>query len=72
MTLDAKLEVGAVTSTVEVAAADVAQIDTENATLSNVVEHTQMTNSRSSCAIPISSSSSVPASRNPTAKAASP
>ena len=43
MTLDAKLEVGAVSSTVEVAAANVAQIDTENATLSNVVEHTQMT-----------------------------
>src|SRR5277367_3177831 len=43
MTLDAKLEVGAVSSTVEVAAANVAQIDTENATLSNVVEHKQMT-----------------------------
>ncbi len=39
MTLDAKLEVGAVSATVEVAAANVAQIDTENATLSNVVEH---------------------------------
>jgi hypothetical protein len=43
MTLDAKLEVGAVSATVEVGASDVAQIDTENATLSNVVEHTQMT-----------------------------
>ena len=43
MTLDAKLEVGAVSATVEVAAANVAQIDTENATLSNVVEHKQMT-----------------------------
>src|SRR5208282_946904 len=43
MTLDAKLEVGAVSSTVEVAAASVAQIDTETATLSNVVEHAQMT-----------------------------
>jgi hypothetical protein len=43
LTLDAKLEVGAVSATVEVAAANVAQIDTETATLSNVVEHTQMT-----------------------------
>jgi Carboxypeptidase regulatory-like domain len=42
-TLDAKLEVGSLSSTVEVAASSVAQIDTENATLSNVVEHTQMT-----------------------------
>ena len=43
LTLDAKLEVGAVSSTIEVAAASVAHIDTQNATLSNVVEHTQMT-----------------------------
>src|SRR5271163_4427613 len=43
LTLDAKLEVGAVSATVEVAAASVAQIDTETATLSNVVEHAQMT-----------------------------
>src|ERR1700683_1040350 len=43
ITLDAKLEVGAVSATVEVGASDVAQIDTENATLSNVVEHTHMT-----------------------------
>jgi len=43
LTLDAKLEVGAVSSTVEVASTSIAQIDTETATLSNVVEHTQMT-----------------------------
>jgi hypothetical protein len=43
LTLDAKLEVGAVSSTVEVAATSVAQVDTETATLSNVVEHNQMT-----------------------------
>src|SRR6202034_2068491 len=43
MTLDAKLEAGAVSATVEAGASDVAQIDTENSTLSNVVEHTQMT-----------------------------
>jgi Carboxypeptidase regulatory-like domain len=43
LTLDAKLEVGAVSATLEVAAANVAPIDTETATLSNVVEHTQMT-----------------------------
>ena len=43
LTLDAKLEVGAVSATIEVAAASVAPIDTQTATLSNVVEHTQMT-----------------------------
>jgi hypothetical protein len=43
LTLDTKREVGAVSSTVEVAAANVTQIDAETATLSNVVEHTQMT-----------------------------
>jgi Carboxypeptidase regulatory-like domain len=43
LTLDAKLEVGAVSATIEVAAASEAPIDTQTATLSNVVEHTQMT-----------------------------
>src|SRR5580693_3217 len=43
VTLDAKLEVGAVSSTIEVASTTIEQIDTATATLSNVVEHTQMT-----------------------------
>jgi hypothetical protein len=43
LALNAKFEVGAVSSTVEVAASAVSQIDTETATLSNVVEHKQMT-----------------------------
>jgi hypothetical protein len=43
LTLDAKLEVGSLSSTVEVAASAVSQVDTETATLSNVVEHEQMT-----------------------------
>jgi hypothetical protein len=43
LTLDTKREVGAVSSTVEVAAANVTQIDTGTAALRNVVEHTQMT-----------------------------
>jgi hypothetical protein len=43
LTLDAKFEIGSASATVEVAASAVAAIDTDNATLSNVVEHTQMT-----------------------------
>jgi hypothetical protein len=43
VTLDAKLEVGSVSSTIEVASTTIEQIDTATATLSNVVEHTQMT-----------------------------
>ncbi len=43
LTLDAKFETGAITSTVEVTASAVAPIDTEDGTLSNVIEHTQMT-----------------------------
>src|ERR1700723_828613 len=43
LTLDCKFEVGSLTSTVEVSSSNVAPIDTETPTLSNVVEHTQMT-----------------------------
>jgi hypothetical protein len=43
LTLDVKFEIGSASATVEVAASAVAAIDTDNATLSNVVEHTQMT-----------------------------
>src|ERR1700733_5791809 len=43
LTLDAKFEIGSASATVEVASSAVAPIDTDNATLSNVVEHTQMT-----------------------------
>ncbi len=43
LTLDAKFETGAISSTVEVSAAAAVPIDTEDATLSNVIEHTQMT-----------------------------
>lgn len=43
LTLDCKFEIGSLTSTVEVSSAEVAPIDTETPTLSNVVEHTQMT-----------------------------
>src|SRR3984885_15401255 len=43
MTLDAKLEVGTVSATVEVAAANVEQIENKNATLTKLVEHKQMT-----------------------------
>ena len=43
VTLDAKFETGAITATVEVTASAAPTIDTEDATLSNVIEHTQMT-----------------------------
>ena len=43
LTLDAKLEVGSTSTTIEVASTAVAPVDTESATLSNVVEHSQMT-----------------------------
>ena len=43
LTLDAKFELGSASTTVEVAGSSVAQIDTESATLSNVIERTQMT-----------------------------
>jgi Carboxypeptidase regulatory-like domain/TonB dependent receptor len=43
LTLDAKLEIGSTSTTIEVASATVAPVDTESATLSNVVEHSQMT-----------------------------
>jgi len=43
LTLDCKFEVGSISTTVEVSASAVAPIDTETATLSNVVEHQQMT-----------------------------
>ena len=43
LTLDAKFEVGAVTSVVEVQSSSVAPIDTETPTLSNVVEHDTLT-----------------------------
>ena len=43
LTLDNKFEVGSISATVEVSASAVAPIDTETATLSNVVEHQQMT-----------------------------
>ena len=43
LTLDCKFEVGSVSTTVEVSASAVAPIDTETATLSNVVEHQQIT-----------------------------
>ena len=43
LTLDCKFEIGALTATVEVSSGAAAQIDTETPTLSNVVEHTQMT-----------------------------
>jgi hypothetical protein len=42
LTLDCKFEVGSVSTTVEVNSSEVAPIDTETPTLSNVVEHTQM------------------------------
>jgi Carboxypeptidase regulatory-like domain/TonB dependent receptor len=42
LTLDAKLEVGSLSATVEVASAAIAPIDTADATLSNVVEHNQI------------------------------
>jgi hypothetical protein len=42
LTLDCKFEVGALSATVEVNSSDVASVDTETPTLSNVVEHTQM------------------------------
>jgi len=42
LTLDNKFEVGSVSATVEVSASAVAPIDTETATLSNVVEHAQI------------------------------
>src|SRR5208282_6299114 len=42
LTLDCKFEVGSLSTTVEVNSSSVATIDTETATLSNVVEHTQM------------------------------
>src|SRR5271154_2768021 len=42
LTLDCKFEVGALSATVEVNSSSVATVDTETATLSNVVEHTQM------------------------------
>ncbi len=43
LTLDCKFEVGSISTTVEVSASAVAPIDTETATLSNVVEHQQIT-----------------------------
>jgi len=43
LSLDCKFEVGSLSATVEVSSSAVAQIDTETPTLSNVVEHTQMT-----------------------------
>src|ERR1700722_8206451 len=43
LTLDNKFEVGSISATVEVSASAVAPIDTETATLSNVVENQQMT-----------------------------
>jgi Carboxypeptidase regulatory-like domain/TonB dependent receptor len=43
LTLDCKFEIGSLSATVEVSSAAVAQIDTDTPTLSNVVEHTQMT-----------------------------
>src|SRR5271155_711348 len=42
LTLDCKFEVGALSTTVEVNSSSIATVDTETATLSNVVEHTQM------------------------------
>jgi hypothetical protein len=42
LTLDCKFEIGSLTSTVEVSSAEVAPIDTETPTLSNVVEHNQI------------------------------
>jgi Carboxypeptidase regulatory-like domain/TonB dependent receptor len=42
LTLDCKFEVGSISTTVEVSASAVAPIDTETATLSNVVEHNQI------------------------------
>src|SRR5271156_407924 len=42
LTLDCKFEVGALSATVEVNSSSVANVDTETATLSNVVEHTQI------------------------------
>src|ERR1700722_3443107 len=42
LTLDCKFEVGSLSATVEVNSSDVANVDTETPTLSNVVEHTQM------------------------------
>lgn len=42
LTLDCKFEVGSVSVTVEVSSSAVAPIDTETATLSNVVEHNQI------------------------------
>jgi hypothetical protein len=43
LSLDCKFEVGSLSATVEVSSSAVAAIDTETPTLSNVVEHTQMT-----------------------------
>jgi hypothetical protein len=43
LTLDCKFEVGSLSATVEVSSSAVAQINTETATLSNVVEHEQLT-----------------------------
>ncbi|MGC1254800.1 MAG: TonB-dependent receptor, partial [Candidatus Acidiferrales bacterium] len=42
LTLDCKLEIGSVSTSVEVSSSTVAPLDTETPTLSNVVEHTQM------------------------------
>jgi hypothetical protein len=43
LTLDCKFEVGSISTTIEVTSSAVAPIDTETATLSNVVEHEQIT-----------------------------
>jgi Carboxypeptidase regulatory-like domain/TonB dependent receptor len=43
VSLDTKLEIGAVQAVVEVNAPELPQVDTEAATLSNVIEHAQMT-----------------------------